>query len=74
MLHSEQVGFEKRVGQKRFLRAFPMYCHVLNFSNCLICASDILGFFQKLLDNWLSIFGSLVHFFILRKSKATCSR
>ena len=36
VLHNEQVGFEKRVGQKRFFRAFPMYCHILNFSSCLI--------------------------------------
>ena len=36
VLHNEQVGFGKRVGQKRFFCAFPMYCHFLNFSSCLI--------------------------------------
>ena len=45
VLHNDQVGFGKRVGQKRFFCAFPIYCPVLNFSSCLICASHILGFF-----------------------------
>ena len=58
VLHNEQVGFGKQFCLNGCLCAFFKYCYVLNFKSCLICASKILGLFQKSLDRWLSIFGS----------------
>ena len=51
-----------------------MYCLVLTFSSCLICTLEILRFFQKLLDSWLSIFESSVHFFLFGKFVVACSK
>ena len=53
--------------------ALPMYCHMRNFSNCLICVSKIYGFFQKLFDNSLWICSLCIHLLLLGNCSVVAS-
>lgn len=51
--HRVQFGFECVSGQKIFFGWLPIYWAYQNFSVCLIYAYDIMGVFQKWLDNFV---------------------
>ena len=59
--HNVQFGFGCILGQKMFLRWFPMYWAYLSFSVCVICASIIHGFFQNWLESLWLIWSLDVH-------------
>ena len=53
------------MGQNRCFLALPMYWSIWNLSSCLICALEIFGLVQKLLEISLLMFSSCVHLHIL---------
>ena len=69
-----QYGWSNLVGQNRCFLALPIYWHVWSFKTCLICASDILGLFQKLLKSSLSMYSLCVHLLMLGNNSATASK
>jgi hypothetical protein len=74
VLHNEQVMVGYLVGQKRCLRALPIYWLVRNLSSCFIWFSEICGLVQNSFDEMLSMFTSLVHLCILGKFLASSVR
>jgi hypothetical protein len=60
--HSVQFGFGYRVGQKIFLRWFPMYWAYRSFKVYVIWASVVLGVFQNWLENLWLTWSLNVHF------------
>jgi hypothetical protein len=66
-VHNEHVMEGYLRGQKRCLRAFPIYWLVRNLINCFIWFSEICGLVQNSLDDTLSMLVSLVHLCILGK-------
>jgi hypothetical protein len=71
--HREQLILGNSSLQKRCFLAFPMYCPYLNFRSCIICASVILRFVQKLLEIFLLICGLFTHLLMLSNFLARSS-
>ena len=70
--HIGQVmsGYYLRPKNSCFL-ALSIYWLYQNFRSCMICTSDMVGFFQKLLEDILSIKVSFVYLLMLWKLVAS---